>query len=196
MTEQDWISHNDARELIGRAIYRDDWIESLTAEEVEILNKYGPRRRPRPSGASGYFEIIAPCPKGFRNKLNAAIGRDRRMIVQLTTVLEWLEENSFGAVKDKYSRKSIESAAVSIVRAPTKQDRPPSAGKRGPVKGSIARYAEHDRSMFPQMRWLIEQHGMSATGAALKLADQLKGDNTSRESKATRLRKLFQTENY
>jgi len=185
------ISHNDARELVGRAIYRDDWIGSLTAEEVELLNgEFGPKRRPRPNGASGYFEIVSPCPKGLRHKLDAAIGRDRRMIVQLTTVLEWLDQNGLGALKSRYPRASLESAIATAVS--TDRERPTSTGKRGPVKGTIARYADHDRSMFPQMKRLIDQ-GTSVTAAASQLADQLEGGGTP-ESKATRLRKLFQEE--
>jgi hypothetical protein len=95
MNPSDWISHNDARELVGKAIYRNDWIGSLTAGETKLLyGKYGPKRHPRPSGSSGYFEVIerAPTPEMGR-KIDAVIGRDRRKIIQETTVLEWLEDS-------------------------------------------------------------------------------------------------------
>jgi hypothetical protein len=202
MSTSEWISHNDAREIIGRAIYRDDWIGSLTEEEIEILTgDFGPKRFPRPNGARGVFEIIDPCPKDFRNRLDAALGRDRRMHVQLGTVLEWLDKNRFGALEEKYPRAALESAAAQIP-PPSTTLRTPDAGTRGPIKGTIARFAEHDRSMFPQMKRLIDEgkrlidEGMSATEAALQLADQLKppGPTTTLESKATRLRKLFQAE--
>jgi hypothetical protein len=193
MSRSEWISHNDARELVGRALYRNDWIGGLTKEDIDLLNgEFGPKRLPRPNGASGFFEIIKPCPNDLRRKLDAAIGRDRRMIVQLTTVLEWLDQNGFAALEKQYPRSRIELAVTKIV-PPTSHQRPPGFGKRGPVKGTIARYAEHDRSMFPQMKRLIDE-GFSPTAAAEQLADQLKGSNTSRESKATRLRKLFQAE--
>jgi hypothetical protein len=116
------------------------------------------------------------------------------MIVQHTTVLEWLDKNGFEVLKRQYLRSRLE-LAVAKIAPPTSHQRPPGAGKRGPVKGTIARFAEHDRSMFPQMRRLIAQ-GMSQSEAALQLADQLKpfGLTTTCESKATRLRKLFQAE--
>jgi hypothetical protein len=196
MSGAEWISHNDARVLVGRAFYRDDWIGALKREEKDLLyGDFGPKRLPRPDGASGFFEIIQPCPtKGLRPKLDAAIGRDRRMIVQHTTVLEWLDKNGFEVLKRQYSRSRLE-LAVAKIALPTSHQRPPGAGKRGPVKGTIARFAEHDRSMFPQMRRLIDE-GMSRWEAALQLADQLKpfGSMTTSESKATRLRKLFQAE--
>lgn len=194
MTDRSWILHDHARDLIGRAIYRDDWIGGLTAEEIELLNsEYGPKRWPRPNGASGYFNVINPCPPGQREKLDAALGRDQRMIMQLSTVLEWLDQNGLGALQKGYSKQVLD-AAIATIRSPSpSQDRPLGAGKRGPVRGTIARYEEDDRSKFPQMRHLIAQ-GLSPTAAAFQLADQLKGDNTTLESRATRLRKLFQAE--
>lgn len=190
----EWISHNGAREIVGKAFYRKDWIGSLTADEVELLyGQYGPKRYPRPPGSSGYFEVIAPCPTPeLGRKMDAAIGRDRRMIVQLTTVLEWLDQNGFPVLEQRYLRISLEHAVAKIA-TPAPQARPQGAGKRGPLKGTVARYAEHDRSMFPQMKWLIDQ-GLTPTAAAEQLADQLKGPNTTEQSKATRLRKLFQAE--
>jgi hypothetical protein len=184
--------HNDAREFVGRAIYRDDWIGALEREEEELLyGEFGPKRFPR-HGASGFFEVIQPCPKRLRGKLDAVIGRDRRMIVQLTTVLEWLDQNGFAALEKQYLRGPLQEA-VAKIKPSTSHARPPGVGKRGPVKGTIARYAEHDRSMFPQMKRLIYE-GFSPTAAAEKLADQLKGTNTTKQSKATRLRRLFQAE--
>jgi len=193
MTGSEWISHNDARELVGRSIYRDDWIGSLTADEIELLNgQYGPKRYPRPPGSSGYFEVIAPCPTpALGRKIDAAIGRDRRMIVQLTTVLEWLDQSGFAALEKRYPRSHLQ-AAVAEIAPSTLHARPAGVGKRGPVKGAIARYAEDDRSLFPQIRRLIDQ-GFSPTAAAEQLADRLKGGGTL-ESKATRLRKLFMAE--
>ena len=195
MSEADWIPHNDARELVGKAIYRNDWIGSLTADETEVLyGEYGPKRHPRPPGSSGFFEVIQPCPKDLRDRLDAVIGRDRRMIVQQTTILEWLDQSGFGALKAKYLRASLEAAIANITPTSTDLGRAPNAGKRGPVKGTIARYAEDDRSMFPQMQRLIDE-GNSPSAAAELLAHQfqLKGHGT-KESKATRLRKLFQAE--
>lgn len=191
MVEAASISHNDARELVGKALYGEDWIGSLTAAEIELLHgQHGPKRHPRPKGSSGYFEIIARCPSpALARKLDQAIGRDRRMIIQSTTVLEWLDQSGFPALAKQYSRSDLskaiaEIAALGAIATPR--------GKRGPVKGSIARYAEDDRSKFPQMKRLMDG-GLSMTAASEALADQLKGGGT-RASRATRLRRLFQQE--
>lgn len=191
MAEAAWISHNDARQLVGKALYREDWIGALTAGETELLyGEQGPKRHPRPRGSSGFFEIIAPCPSpAMAQKLDAVIGRDRRMIIQLTTVLEWLDQSGFPALAHRYPRKDLERAVDAIATTvPVASAR----GKRGPAKGSIARFAADDRSKFPQMKRLMDE-GLSASAAASALADQLKGGGTL-ASRATRLRKLFQAE--
>jgi hypothetical protein len=196
MSEADWISHNDAREIVGKAIYRNDWIGSLTADETEVLyGKYGPKRHPRPSGSSGYFEVIARAPTpALGRKMDAVIGRDRRKIIQETTVLEWLDQAGFPALEARYPKTRLIQAVAAIDASPAAE--PPSRGKRGPVKGSISRHADHDRSMFPQMRRLIDE-GHSPSAAAELLADtgQLTGGDINK-SKATRLRKLFQAEGH
>ena len=192
MSRSEWVSHNEAREIVGRAFYRDDWIGGLDQQDIDLLNgEFGPKRMPRPNAAAGFFEVIRPCPKKLRSKLDAAIGRDRRMIVQLTTVLEWLDQNGFPALEKRYLGAPLQSAVAGMAPA-NASTRAPSAGKRGPIKGTISRYVEQDRSMFPQMTRLIDE-GMSPTAAALKLADHLKGGGAP-ESKASRLRKLFQRE--
>jgi hypothetical protein len=191
MSEAEWISHNDARELVGKAIYRNDWIGSLTADETDLLyGEYGPKRHPRPTGSSGYFEVIARAPTPeLGRKVDAVIGRDRRKIVQETTVLEWLDQSGFPALKARYPKTRLVEAVSAIDATPAPA--PPSRGKRGPAKGTIARHVENDRSMFPQMRRLIDE-GHSPDAAAKILADtgQLTGGGTN-TSKATRLRKLF-----
>jgi hypothetical protein len=194
MSKSEWISHNDARELVGRAFYRDDWIGGLAKEDIDLLHgDFGPKRWPRPNGEAGFFEVIPPCPKGLRDKLDAAIGRDRRMIVQLMTILEWLDQNGFAALDKQYPRRALEHAAAKI-ESPAPHARPPGVGKRGPVKGVIARHVKNDRSMFPQMQRLIDEgHNPAAAAELLADTDQLTGGGT-KQSKATRLRKLFQAE--
>jgi hypothetical protein len=196
MSEGDWISHNDARKLVGKAIYRNDWIGSLTADEGELLyGEYGPKRHPRPPGSSGFFEVIEPSPTpALGRKIDAVIGRDRRMIIQETTVLEWLDRSGFPALDKRYSKTNLERAIAAIHAPPAAV--PQSRGKRGPVKGVIARHAENDRSMFPQMQRLInEGHTPSAAAELLADTDLLTGGGT-KQSKATRLRKLFQAEGH
>jgi hypothetical protein len=192
MSGPDWISHNDAREFVGKAIYREDWIGSLSADEAKLLyGEHGPKRHPRPPGSSGYFEVIARAPTPeLARKIDAVMGRDRRKIIQETTVLEWLDRSGFPALEPRYRKSNLERAIAVIDASPAAAPQP--RGKRGPVKGSISRYADHDRSMFPQMKRLIDQ-GMSMTAAAEQLGPHLKGGGTL-ESRATRLRKLFQQE--
>jgi hypothetical protein len=50
---------------------------------------------------------------------------------------------------------------------------PPSKPRRrkGPVPGTVDRYSESDRALYPELKRLIKKERLSATAAALQLAN-------------------------
>jgi hypothetical protein len=66
-------------------------------------------------------------------------------------------------------------------------------GARGPVKGTVAHYAQSDRKHYRAMKRLMKE-GKSITAAAKELAPKLQGDNSTEPSKATRLARRFREE--
>ena len=64
--------------------------------------------------------------------------------------------------------------------------------RRGPQRGTVDRFGEADRALFPQMKRLVEKAHKSAHAAALELASagKIKGAGTEK-SRAQRLAKRF-----
>jgi hypothetical protein len=66
--------------------------------------------------------------------------------------------------------------------------------RRGPKPGTVARYDEPDRALFPEMKRMIREERQTIYGAALKLANEGKvlgmGISTA-ESRARRLAKAY-----
>jgi hypothetical protein len=67
-------------------------------------------------------------------------------------------------------------------------------GRRGPQEGTTG-YKNSDRKLFRRMKKLIDSGATrSAYGAALELAGQIAGSNTSAQSKAKRVSALYRKE--
>jgi hypothetical protein len=66
--------------------------------------------------------------------------------------------------------------------------------RRGPARGTVDRYGESDRALFPDMKRLIQQHG-SANAAARHLAfeEKISGKGTE-ENRARRLARRYLAE--
>lgn len=78
------LTLSNAIDLAGPALYGADWIGKCDQKEIDILKKYGPV----PYGQQ--TQSIAPCPAALAVALDRAIGKDRRMLLQRTTVLDWI----------------------------------------------------------------------------------------------------------
>jgi hypothetical protein len=85
MTTQDRrISLTEAIDRAGPVLFGADWIDRLKPSQAEILAKFGPKPYGRPK------QSIGPCPRDLQDKLDQAIGRDVRLVVQRATVLDWI----------------------------------------------------------------------------------------------------------
>jgi hypothetical protein len=58
--------------------------------------------------------------------------------------------------------------------------------RRGPVPGSVDRFGESDRALFPELERIMRDHRKSAYGAAHDLAPKIEGAGTE-ASRAKRL---------
>jgi hypothetical protein len=65
--------------------------------------------------------------------------------------------------------------------------------RRGPKAGEIARYADKDRALFPELERIIRDECKTRSAAASALADRIAGAGTP-ESKAKRLAALYAKE--
>jgi hypothetical protein len=85
MTAQDRrISLTEAIDHAGPVLFGADWIDRLKPRDAEILAKFGPKPFGRPN------QSIGPCPRQWQVKLDRAMGRDARLVVQRATVLDWI----------------------------------------------------------------------------------------------------------
>jgi hypothetical protein len=68
---------------------------------------------------------------------------------------------------------------------------PPRKSRRGPKPGTVRRFDEKDRALFPQIDRLVQEEKLSATAATRMLAEDRKvaghGDPTSRAKRLARL---------
>lgn len=74
----------EAIDHAGPVFFGSDWIDRLKPSDCEILAKFGPK----PFG--GPRQSIKPCPRRWQAKLDRAIGRDMRLVIQRATVLDWI----------------------------------------------------------------------------------------------------------
>lgn len=78
------ISLTEAIDHAGPVIFGPDWIDRLKPRDAAILEKFGPKPFGQPK------QSIGPCPRQWQVKLDRAIGRDVRLVVQRATVLDWI----------------------------------------------------------------------------------------------------------
>jgi hypothetical protein len=74
----------EAIDHAGPVFFGADWIDRLKPNDAKILAKFGPK----PFG--GPRQSIKPCPPRWRTKLDHALGRDMRLVIQRATVLDWI----------------------------------------------------------------------------------------------------------
>lgn len=78
------LTLSEAITKAGPALYGPDWIGRCDEKEIAVLKKYGPI----PYGQQS--QSIAPCPPRIAAALDRAIGKDRRMLLQRASVLDWI----------------------------------------------------------------------------------------------------------
>jgi hypothetical protein len=77
-----------------------------------------------------------------------------------------------GLVARKAEGTALQQPSAGPVVAPSPIGTSPSAKpRRGPAKGSINRYGEADRALFPELEQIRREHHLSLTGAAQRIAE-------------------------
>jgi hypothetical protein len=74
----------EAIDHAGPVFFGTDWIDRLKPSDCEILAKYGPKPFGQPR------QTIKRCPREWQTKLDRAMGRDMRLVIQRATVLDWI----------------------------------------------------------------------------------------------------------
>jgi hypothetical protein len=74
----------EAIDHAGPVFFGSDWIDRLKPSDAKILAKFGPKPFGQPR------QSIKPCPPASRAKLDRALGRDMRLVIQRATVLDWI----------------------------------------------------------------------------------------------------------
>jgi hypothetical protein len=107
------IEAAEARRLVGKALYVDDYIGEISKKELQLLSgPHGPQRKTLRNGR--VISIIARCPPSLRKKLDAAIGRDLRSFVQYATAIDVLHDNGFRNESKVYDRRQFTQFLKSI----------------------------------------------------------------------------------
>jgi hypothetical protein len=70
--------------VVGKHLFGHDWIGEQTDEEIELIEKYGPR----PGKRGGM--TIKPCPPELLTKLDQALSRSQRVLPQRGAAADWL----------------------------------------------------------------------------------------------------------
>jgi hypothetical protein len=78
------FSITEAIDHAGPVLFGADWIDRLKPQDAKILAEFGPKPFGRPK------QTIGPCPRRWQAKLDSALGRDARLVVQRATVLDWI----------------------------------------------------------------------------------------------------------
>ena len=125
MAGKEKISHIEAINIVGKALFAGDWIGEIllqhgkeivfcgiSAEERALIEEYGPR-----PGVRGGV-TIKPCPSASQAKIERALGRRERIPAQRGAAADWLQDR--GLLGFGCDRDAIVSA---LVAQPT--DAPP-----------------------------------------------------------------------
>jgi hypothetical protein len=133
-----------ARVLIGKALFGDDWIGPLSKKDLDLLaGPYGPQRKVLANGRT--INFVPPCPANLRDKLNFAIGRGERAVLQDAMVIDIMHDNGFRDVARTFNRSLLHEFLKTIGR-PLLESRKRSAGKPPDlIEGVIGRMVSDAR---------------------------------------------------
>jgi hypothetical protein len=87
----------------------------------------------------------------------------------------------------------VKSEPPSEPKQPASERAVPRRGRPGPRRGTIDRFADDDRALFPAMTTLMKEKNFSPTEAARSLRNKIKGRG-SENSRIRRLAKRYRDE--
>jgi hypothetical protein len=125
-----------ARDMAGREIFGEDWIERMSPAEEKLITDYCPDFAALPVGETFRAGIIEPCPTALRDRLHDAIGRCIRMNAQRTTAADWLMRHAPPAQFGSYDAGALEAAIAKIEQQPAAK---PGRGRRSDLADRVER---------------------------------------------------------
>jgi hypothetical protein len=128
------IDAADARILVGKALYGDDWIGEHSKKDLKLLTgPNGPHRKQLPNGRT--ITVILRCPSSLRKKMDQAIGRGERAWLQSAMAIDVLHDHGFRDV-DKFYNLSLFKVFLSKIGGAKPGARKRSVGKpRDKIEG-------------------------------------------------------------
>jgi hypothetical protein len=143
--ETDFIDAAEARLVVEKALFGDDWIGPLSTEELELLGgPFGPQRKRLSNGRT--INIIARCPQQLRNKIDRAWGRAERAYIQSMTAIDILHDHGFKDVDRAFQLERFNRFLARISRPETEATAKRNVGKpRDLIDGVILKMASDAR---------------------------------------------------
>jgi hypothetical protein len=106
--DEDHISRDEARKVVGRAFYGDAWISEFSKEDWDLQRNRGPQRQPdRPR-----LNFVPPWPDAENDRLTRTIGRWVLAKAQDQTVDEWLSLYGFDPTSEHFGRAEFDAAVA------------------------------------------------------------------------------------
>jgi hypothetical protein len=140
-----FIEAAEARLLVGKALYGDDWIGSLSTEELKLLGgPNGPQRKRLSNGRT--INIIPRCPPNLRDKIDRAWGRAERAYLQSLTAIDVLHDHGFRDVDRAFDFGRFKAFLVKISRPEAEIRKRPVGKPRDRIEGVIFKMESDIRS--------------------------------------------------
>jgi hypothetical protein len=102
----DRISRDEAREIVGGALYGQAWIAEFPGDQYQLQYDRGPQRQSdRP-----HLSFVPPWPESLSDRLAMAVGRYALVRAQGQTVDEWLLLYGFDCLEEDFDRDAFSAA--------------------------------------------------------------------------------------
>jgi hypothetical protein len=102
------LNNVSAFAMVGRVLFRDDWIGELSKSDTKLLEEHGPKDI---LSTGDTIEIIARCPTAdIAKRVDRALGRHYRMLAQWNTARRWLIEKGPPANFGTYDAGALKRA--------------------------------------------------------------------------------------
>jgi hypothetical protein len=143
-SKANFIDAAEARLLVEKALFDDDWIGPLSTEELELLGgPNGPQRKRLSNGRT--ISIIARCPPNLRNKIDRAWGRAERAYLQSMTAIDVLHDHGFKDVDIAFELGRFNAFLARISRSETETAKRSVGKPRDLIDGVILKMASDAR---------------------------------------------------
>ena len=140
-----YVDAAEARPLVEKALFGDDWIGPLSTEELDLLGgPFGPQRKRLSNGR--IISIIARCPPNLRNKIDRAWGRAERAYVQSMTAIDVLHDHGFRDIDSAFELGRFNSFLTRISQPETEVAKRSVGKPRDLIDGVILKMASDARS--------------------------------------------------